>query len=210
MVVFYRRGAIQMNDIWTGLIGILGVMLGAGLNELLRRNRRLEAYTVDVFDKRLEKYEELMGLLQAAHGVATDVMENPQYSSKQRHNLISAAIWPIVQFTDDNELYIDPEIASHCIAAFMGAEDIYDIEDPHEREERRRETLEMYVNAKRMIREDSGIAQIDKLFKTMTRPHISSPIIERIRYLRAHPEMLHTLREEDDEASSDQEIHPSH
>jgi xanthosine utilization system XapX-like protein len=198
-----------MNDIWIALIGILGVTVGAGLNELLRRKARLEAYTVHVFDKRLEKYEELMGLVQGAYEVATDVMENPQYSSEQRHDLISGAILRIAQFTDDNELYIDPELAPHCVAAFMGAEDIHDVEHPQKRKERQREVLQNYTSAKRMIREDSGLAQIDKLFKTMTRPRISSPIIERIRYLRAHPEMVHALREEDDEASSDQEIHTS-
>jgi hypothetical protein len=182
---------------WTALIGIFGVILGAILNELLRRKRRIEAYTVRVFDKRLEKYEELMALLQAASKVASDVMENHEYTPETRHELISAAIWPIVQFTSDNELYIDPELAPHCIATFMGAEDIQSIKDPKEREERQQEIRNMYANAKRMIREDSGIVEIDKLFKTMTKPRLSSPIIERIHYLKAHPEEVHKFHEED-------------
>ncbi|MDD2636649.1 MAG: hypothetical protein PHW82_14240 [Bacteroidales bacterium] len=186
-----------MNDMWTALIGIFGVVLGAGLNELLRRGRRIEAYTGRVFDKRLEKYEQLMDLLQAASEVASDVMENADYTLEQRHELISAAILPIAQFTDDNELYIDPDFAPHCVATFMGAEDVLDLADPKEQEERRQDIRDMYVNAKRMIREDSGIAEIDKLFKTLTKPRLSSPIIERIRYLKAHPEEARKHQEEE-------------
>lgn len=186
---------------WTALIGIFGVLLGAILNELLRRNRRIEAYTVRVFDKRLDKYEELMAHLQAASEIATDVMENPEYTQEQRHELISAAIWPIAQFTSDNELYIDPELALHCFATFMGAEDIQSLKDPQEQEERSQEIRDMYVNAKRMIREDSGIAEIDKLFKTMTKPRLSSPIIERMRYLKAHPEEIRRFHKEDKKTS---------
>jgi len=193
---------------WIALIGIFGVILGAGLNELLRRKSRIESYMGRVFDKRLEKYEELMARLQAASEVATDVMENPEYTPEQRHALISAVILPIAQFTDDNELYIDPDLAPHCVATFMGAEDVFAIADPKEREERRKDIRDMYVNAKRMIREDSGIAEIDKLFKTMTKPRLSSPIIERIQYLKAHPEEVRKYHEEEEEASN-QGIQPT-
>ncbi len=191
---------------WTALIGILGVLLGASLNELLRRKSRIEVYTVRVFDKRLEKYEELIALMKDASEVATDVMENPEYTPEQRHELILAAIWPIAQFTEDNELYIDPELAPHCVATFMGAEDIQSIKDPQEREERSQEIRDMYVNAKRMIREDSGITEIDKLFKKMTKPRLSSPIIERIRYLKAHQEEVRKFHKE--ETTSTREIRP--
>ena len=89
---------------WTALIGIFGVVIGAGVNELLRRSRRIESYTGRVFDKRLEKYEHLMALMKAASVVAADVMKNTEYTPKQRHELISSVILPIAQFTDDNEL----------------------------------------------------------------------------------------------------------
>jgi hypothetical protein len=197
-----------MNDMWTALIGIFGVLLGAGLNELLRRNRRIESYTGRIFDKRLEKYEELMALLQTASEIATDVMENTEYTPEQRHELISAVILPIAQFTDDNELYIDPDLAPHCVATFMGAEDVLDHKDPKEREARRQDIRDMYANARRMIREDSGIAEIDKLFKKITKPRLSSPIIERIRYLKAHPEEVQKFHEEEEEMSN-QEIQPT-
>ncbi|MEJ2704884.1 MAG: hypothetical protein P8Z79_20800 [Sedimentisphaerales bacterium] len=183
-----------MNDLWIALIGIFGVILGAGLNELLRRSRRIEQYTGQIFEKRLEKYERLMALLQTASEVATDVMKNTKYTYEQRHELISAVVLTIAEFGDDNELYIDQDLAAHCTATFMGAEDVLDVADPKEQEERRQEIRDMCSNARRMIREDSGIAQIDRLFKTMTKPRLSSPIIKRIQYLKAHPEEVRKLR----------------
>src|SRR5208337_3985962 len=119
----------EMNDMWTALIGLFGVLLGMGLNELLRRRNRIETYSSIVFDKRLALYEELMSRLQAAYKVATDVMENEEYSEEQRQELVSAAILDIAAFSDENELYIDSDLAAHCVATFMGAEDIQGIQD---------------------------------------------------------------------------------
>lgn len=185
-----------MSEMWTAAIGIFGTILGAGLNEFLRRNRRIESHMGHVFDKRIEKYEELMALLQRGYEVASDVMKNSDYSPKQRHELISDVIFRIARFTEDNELYIDPELAPHCVATFMGAEDVLDIDDQREQELRRLCVRDNYVNTKRMIREESGIDKIDKLFKTIAKPRISSAIIDRIRYLKAHPEDTHKFLKE--------------
>ena len=177
-----------MNGIWTSLIGLFGVVAGVVLNEVLRRSRRVETFTPKIFEKRLAKYEELMALLQAGYEVASDVMENPEHSVEERHDLISGAALSIARFTDQEDLYIDDELAAHCVAAFLDAEDVMSIEDPAERETARRHIGDMYVEAKRMIREDSGVHQIDKLFKTIHKPKLSGPIIDRIRYLKSHPE----------------------
>lgn len=184
-----------MADAWIGLIGIGGVLVGVIANELLRRTRRIETYTARVFDVRLAKYEELMGLLYAASKIASDVIENSDYSAEERHALISAALFPIAEFTDKNELYIDSDLAAHCVATFMGAEDIRDIENVDEQNETKDIIWNMYKLARQMIREDSGVAKIDKLFKKITKPTLSGPIIERIRYLREHPEEVRRSRE---------------
>lgn len=184
-----------MAEAWTGVIGIGGVLVGLIANELLRRTRRIEAYTARVFDVRLAKYEELMGLLHAASEVASDVMENSDYSAEERHGLISAAIFLIAEFSDKNELYIDSDLAAHCVATFMGAEDIRDIENVDEQNEAKDVIRDMYKLARQMIREASGVAEIDKLFKKITKPNLSGPIIERIRYLREHPEEVRPSRD---------------
>ena len=173
-----------MNDLWIAVIGILGVIIGAGLDELIRRRQRIELYTVKVFEKRMEKYEKLTDLLHDASEIANEVMENEDYSVKQRHDIISSVILPIANFVDENKLYIDSDIAAHCVATFMGAEDIMEMIDPAEREMGIKEVREMYVNAIRMIKEISGIAEIEKTFKVITKPKLTSPVIDRIRELR--------------------------
>lgn len=179
-----------MNDIWTAVIAVFGVVLGAGLNELLRRNRRIEFYASPVFEKRLQKYEQLMKMLDDASGVAYDVMQNAEYTPDQRKALISAVILPIAQFTGENELYIEPDLGAHCTATFMGAEDVQDVQDPSKRERQAQHIRNKYMDAKRMIREDSGIAKVEKLLRSITKPKLSSPIIQHIRYLREHPEEI--------------------
>jgi len=69
----------------------------------------------------------------------------------------------------------------------MGTEDVLSIKDPQERAIAEQEFRHMYTEAKRMIREDSGVHQIEKLFRKIHKPRLTSPIIDRIRYLKAHP-----------------------
>lgn len=131
-----------------------------------------------------------MRLVQAGYEVAADVMTNPTHSQEERHALISQAIHSIAQFTDQAALYVNPELGGHRVATFMGAEDVLLMGDPKEREEAEQDIRDMYNEAKRMIREDSGISEIEKLFRSIYKQQITSPVIGRTRYLRAHPEEL--------------------
>jgi hypothetical protein len=80
----------------------------------------------------------------------------------------------------------------------MGAEDVLSIPDPQQRELAEQEVRNMYVEAKRMIREESGVREIEKLFRRIHKPRLASPVIDRIRYLRAHPREIEQNRERDD------------
>lgn len=177
-----------MAEVWVGLFGFGGVMVGVALHELLRRTSRIEAYAGRVFDARLAKYEELFGLLHSGYEIASDVIENSDYTAEERLAFISAPIMAIAEFTEENELYIDSDLGAHCVATFMGAEEIRDIENIDERNEEEERIWEKYKLARQMIREVSGVAEIDKLFKKITKPNLSGPIIERIRYYREHPD----------------------
>jgi hypothetical protein len=64
-----------------------------------------------------------------------------------------------------------------------GVEDIRDSND-EQRDSLLRDYYHSRSEAFRMIAEDSGIAQINKLFKSINRPALNGPIIERIRELR--------------------------
>lgn len=176
-----------MSPIWISIIGVVGVVVGVLLKEIIRRSRRIETFRPAIFEKRLVKYEKLMELIQAGYDVASDVMENEEFTKEERHALISKAILNIAEFTDKEDLYIDPELDAHCVATFMVAEDVMSIGDPREREERKQMIRDMYKGVKRMMREDSGICEIVKLFKKFHKPKLTIPVIDRIKYLKTHP-----------------------
>lgn len=173
-----------MADIFTGLIGMTGALVGATVNELFRRFNRIETYSAKVFEKRLEAYEGLMAHLQDAYDVATEVMKADELSADERLELISAVILNIAAFTDQHELYLDRELSGHCIATFMGTEDVCDLPTEAEREQARHTILDMYVEAKRMIREDSGVERVNRVFKKAARPRLTGDFIKRLRELQ--------------------------
>jgi hypothetical protein len=94
-----------MPPIEAALIGLVGVLLGILLNEILRRKNRIEGYAARVFDKRLEIYEGLYERISVAGEMATDVIENSEYSSEQRHEIVSAAIHGIATWCDSNDMW---------------------------------------------------------------------------------------------------------
>jgi hypothetical protein len=163
--------------------GVIGALLGVLLNELVRRRNRRELYAPKIFEKRLAAYESLAELIESGSEVANAVIENPDLTAEQRHDLIGAVVISIAKSMDKNRLYIDEELGTHCAALFMGVEDIYGAKG-----EERTKLLRHYHNlrreALRMIREDSGVAEINKLFRTINRPKIGGPIVEAIRELR--------------------------
>ena len=120
-----------------------------------------------------------------AQSVVLDVMENAELTKPDRHQKISKVVLEIAEFTDQNSLYLDEEIAVHCVTTFMGAEDVLDIQDEVDRDETKKQILAAYVVAQKMIRADSGILEIEKLFKKVTKPEIDSPVVEYLRELKA-------------------------
>lgn len=168
----------------TALIGLLGVLLGIILNETLRRRHRIENYSSLVFKKRLEIHEELFQRVGHCHEIAADLIKNEAYSKTERHEIVSNAILPIAKYCDENELYINEELSAHCIALLMGVEDIFCIGDEKTKKKEIDEFWKNFNNAKKMIRKEAGIADLDKLFMSITKSKLSSPVIDYIRSLR--------------------------
>ena len=100
-------------------------------------------------------------------------MKNPDYSAGERHEMISGVVLSIAQFSDENELFVNEELSVHCSTVFMGAEEVYGIEDVAKREKRKTEILESYVLARKMIREHSGVAEVDKFFANLAKPKLT-------------------------------------
>lgn len=165
------------------LIGLVGVPLGIVLGELLRRRQRAEQFAATIFAKRLEAYDALLSILFESHRIANEVIDNQKLSAAERHELISAAIMPIAEHTTRNALYIDEELGAHCTALFMGVEDLRDL-PKSEQQARLAQFRRDWRETRRMILEDSGVTKVNRLFRDINRPRISSPVIERIRELQ--------------------------
>jgi hypothetical protein len=165
------------------LIGLGGVPLGIVLGEFLRRRQRAEQFAAAIFAKRLEAYDTLLNILFESDRIATEVIENTNLSAAERHELISAAIMPIAEHTTRSVLYIDEELGAHCTALFMGVEELRDLPEA-EREARLAQFRGEWRETRRMILEDSGVTKVNKLFRDINRPRITSPVIERIRELK--------------------------
>ncbi|MGA8172850.1 MAG: hypothetical protein WB816_18750 [Methylocystis sp.] len=162
------------------IFGMVGVIAGTVLNEYLRRSRRAEEYSGEIFKRRLNAYEVLIGLIDDGGTLATKVIENADLTSEERHDIISLVIAPIAKHVDQNVLYIDGDLGAHCVALFMGVEDIHDAP-----ESEKPGLLQHYYDERtetlRMIAEDSGVARINRLFQSINRPKITGALIERIR-----------------------------
>lgn len=165
----------------SALIGLVGVLIGILLNETLRRRNRIENYSAKVFEKRLTIYEELFELIRAYSGVADEVIENENLTKEERHQLVSEAIHSVAGFSDENELYLNEEIIVHCVPLMMGVEDIFYIEDENGKKKEIQKFQDNLLAAKRMIRKESGIQDLDNLFGSITKAKHSSPIIDYYR-----------------------------
>ena len=172
------------NVIVAAIFGLIGIILGVILNEVFRRKNRIESFAPTVFERRLNIYEELFKKVQQANNIARDVISNPAYSEEQRHDIVSVVVLDIASFCDDNGFFIDGDLGAHCIALLMGVEDIYLLGDEAEKQQATREYHESYINTIRMIEEEAGVHQVKKLFKSISKPKLDSPIIARLNELR--------------------------
>ncbi len=174
-----------MEAAWIGVIGgLAGVLLGSGISELLRRSNRIEIYASHIFDKRTQIYEQLYTKMVEGQDVVEQVMKNDELSAEERHAMISTIVLDLADFCDVHQLYLNEELALHCSASFMGAEEVIDIKSLKKREEAAKAIRINVKNAKSMIKAESGIARIDRFFGSLTRAKHSSPVIDHYRSLQ--------------------------
>ena len=72
-----------MSALWTGLVGIVGVLIGVLLNEMVRRRNRREAFAPKIFEKRLAAYE---GLFDCVHECDREFAELLRRLSNWEHH----------------------------------------------------------------------------------------------------------------------------
>lgn len=152
-------------------------MLGLLINEFFRRKNRVELYSKEIFQKRLSVYENLYEKMNESSSLASDIIENRTYSKEERHKIWSAIVFDVAEFADSNGLYLNENIVVHCLASLVGIEDIYYIEDPEERKEQIQRMRESFANAKKMIKAETGLEALDKLFGSISKAKHESDII---------------------------------
>jgi hypothetical protein len=162
----------------TALIGLLGVLIGLLANEYFRRGRRIESYSSRVFDKRIQIYEKLYQKVSDCSSIISEVTENPDYSKEERKEIISNAILELAEFGDENDFYLHEYIVLQYMTLLMGVEDIFDIQDKKKREQEVQRVWKHLRETKRMIRKESGLEELDKLFRSITRAKHKSALIE--------------------------------
>jgi hypothetical protein len=163
------------------VIAIASLLLGVGINELVRRSNRIESYSPYIFEKRFKVYEQLWEKLQAGNEKAGNIIADDSLTAAQRHALVSEIIMDVAGYCDQNELLLNEEVAIQCCTVFMGVEDI-----KPELKERQRKKLEHHFrgefkHAVEMIRAEAGLERMDKLFRSITRPKHTSDIVDFYR-----------------------------
>lgn len=162
----------------TAFIGLLGVLIGLLVNEHFRRRNRIEAYSSRIFDKRIQIYEELFAKVSACSTFISDLIENPKYSKEERHGIVSVAVHSLAQYGDEHSFYLNEHIVLQYMTLMMGVEDIYYIENTEEKEREIQRVWKHLRDTKEMIRKESGIEEMDSLFKSITRAKHKSAIID--------------------------------
>ena len=163
------------------LIGLAGILIGLFLNEYYRRTNRIENYSSRVFDKRLEIYEELMRLVHEKSSLVVEVIESDELSKEEAHSLCQPAGLDIMEYCDANQLYLNEEITVHIGAAFVGIADIIDSDNNEFKETELQRFRKSIGSAKQMIKAESGVEELNDLFKKITKAKHSSPVIEYFR-----------------------------
>lgn len=166
----------------SALIGLAGVLIGALLGEYFRRNNRIEAYSQKVFERRLEIYEGLMDLVQEAYSAGNVALEEG-LSAEDRTALVFSAGLKIAEYTDKHALYLDSYVAADAASFMLGVDDIAGMEDEVEREAEVSVFRRRYKALKQLIVEESGVQQVNKHFRLISRAKPDSPIIRRLKEL---------------------------
>ena len=161
----------------TAIVGLIGVLIGILLTEYFRRQSRIEIYSKEVFQRRLDVYENLYKKVDDVYLTASDIIENPDYSQEKREKIMSDVVTDVATFVDQNGLYLNENLVAHCMLTFIGLEDIFKISDSTDKEAQINEFQEAYKKARLLIKKETGIEALDKLFGSISKAKLDSKYI---------------------------------
>lgn len=155
-----------------------------GISEYFRRRSRIEAYAKEIFQKRLAIYEALFHKINKARNIASDIFQNPDYSKDKRYSIWSDVVMEIAEHNDKNELYLNDEISLHCLSTIIGVDEYYYIKDPKEKENHIQQFRNNCTKLISMIKDESGLSKMHKLFGTITKAKHQSDFIAYYREMK--------------------------
>jgi len=158
-----------MEALGQSLFGVACVLLGIGLNEWVRRSNRIETFAGTVFKERFDVHVKLWNTIRDAKPTADQIIKDSTLSPDARHELLSGLVWRVLDFCDENSLYLNEEVTVHCCTVFMGIEDISSESDAKKRDEMIAHFEEGYQKAREIVREETGLKRMDGLFRKVTK-----------------------------------------
>lgn len=166
------------------LIGLAGILIGLLINEHFRKTNRIENYSSKVFDKRLEIYEKLMLLVHEKSSLVTELIESieliEEITKDVAHETCFKAGLDVMEYCDINQLYLNEEITVHIGATFVGTANMIDADKESKKVQLQNFRMSV-LEAKEMIKAESGIEELNDLFKKITKAKHNSPIIAYFR-----------------------------
>lgn len=166
------------------VIGLAGILIGLFISEYFRRHSRIEGYARDIFMKRLSVYEELYSKMHEARKISDEVIESDNLSEEDRKAIWSDKVLDIAGFNDSHQLYINEEIALHCLMTLIGVEEIYYNEDAEEKQKEKERYWQNHAKTIAMIRNETGLQQIDRYFGSLTNAKHKSEYIDLYKETR--------------------------
>ncbi len=153
------------------------VIVGIFINEHFRRKDKEALFSDRIFDKKLEIYENLHLKMQEFYIKAEDVINDKQLSKEEKIKEISPIIISIAVYLDENNLYINEDLAMHCMLTLVGIEDISSEKEISNFRKDRKITTQL-------IREEAGLKRLDKFYDKINKKETTSKYIEYIKELR--------------------------
>lgn len=172
-----------LGQLSTALVGFAGLVIGILVREYFRRERRIDKYAQEVFDRRLEAYEGLYKIVNQSFNKANNLIERTDLTHEERHAYWSKVIFELTEYCDENGLYLDEALTGHCVLTFIGIEEVADL-DQDEREKRIEKFNRDYAVARKMLEEAAGMKEIEKALQSVSKPEVESEYTQIInRYL---------------------------
>jgi hypothetical protein len=159
------------------LVGLLGLLAGLLISEYFRRQRRIEEYAREVFQRRIEIYEGLYKKLLIADSVAAELEngdpEEPELAAA-RHAIINL----VMEYLDRNGLFLDEDLTVHAALTVLNIHEIAEAGSQDKRSDLLREYWERSKELKVLMRRVTGLEKLGKLFQTITKAEIDSEYVD--------------------------------